>query len=133
MSPPPKNDWWLAAALSTWSDPIADMRGAYAQARLLLMPSVWEESFGRTVVEAQMNGLPALASHRGALPQLVGAAGITLDPHGPVDPWEEALRRLYAPDAPWRAAARAQGEAYAASAPLIVADFLSLLAAHAAR
>lgn len=117
----------------SWSEPTGDMRAAYAQARMLLMPSVWEESFGRTVVEAQMNGLPALASHRGALPQLVGAAGITLDPHAPLDEWEQALRALYAPQAPWRAAASAQGDAYAASASWIVADFLSLLAAHAGR
>lgn len=117
----------------TWRGPTDDMRAVYAQARMLLMPSVWEESFGRTVVEAQMNGLPALASNRGALPELVGGAGITIDPHAPGEAWEQALRALYAPEAPWRAAARAQGDAYAASAPLIVADFLSLLAAHAGR
>lgn len=117
----------------TWSEPTDDMRPVYGQARMLLMPSVWEESFGRTVVEAQMNGLPVLASNRGALPQLVGDAGLTLDPHAPIETWESALRRLYAPDAPWRAASRAQGDAYGASAPLIAADFLSLLAGHAAR
>ncbi|WP_332826449.1 glycosyltransferase [Ramlibacter sp.] len=117
----------------TWREPTDDMRAVYAQARMVLMPSVWEESFGRTVIEAQVNGLPVLASNRGALPQLVGDAGITLDPHAPIATWEDALRRLYAADAPWRAASRAQGEAYAASAPMIVADFVSLLAAHAAR
>lgn len=117
----------------TWSAATDDMRAVYARARMLLMPSVWEEAFGRTVVEAQLNGLPVLASDRGALPQLVGAAGITLDPHAPIDRWEEALRQLYAPDAPWRAASRAQGDAYAASAPFLLADFVSLLATHAAR
>ena len=47
-----------------WQAPTLDMRQAYAQARVLLMPSIWEESFGRTVIEAQLNGLPVLASHR---------------------------------------------------------------------
>lgn len=117
----------------TWREPTDDMRAVYAQARMLLMPSVWEESFGRTVVEAQMNGLPVLASDRGALPQLVGDAGLALDPHAPIEEWEDALRRLYAPDAPWRAASRARGDAYAASAPSIVADLVSLLVGHAAR
>ena len=117
----------------SWCEPTEDMRAVYAQTRMLLMPSVWEEAFGRTVVEAQMNGLPVLASQRGALPQLVGDSGITLDPHAPIETWDEALRQLYAPGSKWRAASRAQGDAHAASAPLIVADFLSLLAAHAAR
>ncbi len=115
-----------------WRPPAEDMRAVFAQARMLLMPSVWEESFGRTVVEAQINGLPVLASDRGALPQLVGEGGRVLDPHAPLDAWEAALRALYAHDAPARAASQALGDAYAASAPLIVADFVSLLAAHGA-
>jgi glycosyltransferase involved in cell wall biosynthesis len=116
-----------------WRAPTDDMRTVYADAALLLMPSVWEESFGRTVVEAQLNGLPVLASARGALPQLVGGGGLVLDPHQPVEDWASALRRLYAGDGPWAAQARQRGETHAASAPLIVADLMGLLAAHAAR
>jgi glycosyltransferase involved in cell wall biosynthesis len=116
-----------------WLEPTDDMRAVYAKSRVLLMPSVWEESFGRTVVEAQLNGLPVLASRRGALPDNVGAGGLTLDPHEPVQVWAEALRRLLAGHAEFGAAARAQALRHAAMTPLIVAQLLGRLAEHSAR
>ena len=114
-------------------DAVDDMRQLYADTRLLLMPSVWEEAFGRTVVEAQINGIPALASDRGALPQVVGQAGWVLSPHAPVAQWAQALRTMYADPSPWEAAAKRQGLLHAAQTPLIAAEFLGLLVAHAAR
>ena len=116
-----------------WLPPTDDMRAVYSQARLLLMPSVWEESFGRTVVEAQLNGLPVLASRRGALPENVGAGGLTLDPHEPVQAWAAALRKLLAGYDEFSAAARAQALRHAAATPLIVANVLSRLAEHSTR
>lgn len=116
-----------------WLAPVDDMRPVFAQTSLLLMPSVWEESFGRTVVEAQLNGIPVLASTRGALPQNVGAGGLTVDPHAPVEVWASALRRLLAQRASFSAAARIQALGHAAATPLIVDKLLSLLAEHAAR
>lgn len=116
-----------------WLAPTDDMRTVYAQARVLLMPSVWEESFGRTVVEAQLNGLPVLASRRGALPQMVGAGGLVVDPHEPVQSWAAALRHLLAEHDAFSTAARSQALGHSAATPLIVARLLSLLAEHAAR
>ncbi len=117
-----------------WHGPSEDMREVYGRSRVLLMPSVWEESFGRTVVEAQLNGLPVLASRRGALPQLVGAGGMVLDIHAPVAEWAQALRRLHDPMASAeRDAARHQAITHVASTPLVVAQLLGLLTMHASR
>ena len=116
-----------------WCAATADMRPVYAQSRVLLMPSVWEESFGRTVVEAQLNGLPVLASARGALPEIVGAGGLTLEPHAPTQAWASALRRLYVDQEGAGERGRQQAHGHCAATPLIVADLLSLLSAHAAR
>lgn len=113
-----------------WMGPTDDMREVYAQARVLLMPSVWEESFGRTVVEAQLNGLPVLASDRGALPETVGAGGLTLSPHESTEAWADALRQLLADYDTYSAAARRHALGHAAATPLIVARLLSLLADH---
>ena len=44
----------------------------FALTRLLLVPSVWEEPFGRVAAEAMINGVPPLVSNRGALPHVVG-------------------------------------------------------------
>ena len=116
---------WLAAT--------DDMRPVYAEARLLLMPSVWEEAFGRTAVEAQLNGLPVLASNRGALPEVVGEGGVTLDLHGPFDDWVRALRLMHAEPERWSARAQERATGHVASTPLIVADFLVALVEHGMR
>jgi hypothetical protein len=43
-----------------------------ALTRILLVPSVWEEPFGRVAAEAMINGIPPLVSERGALPEVIG-------------------------------------------------------------
>jgi glycosyltransferase involved in cell wall biosynthesis len=52
-----------------------DPRHFYGVSRLVLMPSLWQESFGRVAAEALINGLPVLASDRGALPETLANAG----------------------------------------------------------
>jgi glycosyltransferase involved in cell wall biosynthesis len=54
-------------------------REFYAQSRIVLMPSLWGESFGRVAAEALANGIPVLASRRGALPETLGGAGVLFD------------------------------------------------------
>jgi glycosyltransferase involved in cell wall biosynthesis len=44
----------------------------FALTRILLVPSVWEEPFGRVAAEAMVNGVPPIVSDRGALPDVVG-------------------------------------------------------------
>lgn len=49
-------------------------RDVFARARVLVMPSVWSESFGKLAAEAVMNGVPALVPSRGGLPEAIGRA-----------------------------------------------------------
>jgi glycosyltransferase involved in cell wall biosynthesis len=44
----------------------------FALTRILLVPSVWEEPFGRVAAEAMINGIPPIVGNRGSLPQVVG-------------------------------------------------------------
>lgn len=76
-----------------------DMKSVYRRAKILLVPSKWEEAWGRVVTEAQYSGIPVLASNRGGLPESVGPGGFLLDPDGPVEPWAEILRKLWHDDA----------------------------------
>ena len=55
-----------------------DPRDFYRVSRLVLMPSLWRESLGRVATEAMANGIPVLASDRGALPETLGDAGFVL-------------------------------------------------------
>jgi glycosyltransferase involved in cell wall biosynthesis len=73
---------------------VEDMREAYARARLVLMPSVHEETFGRVVAEAQVSGIPALVSARGALPETLGQGGLAVPLDAGLDPWLQALDRF---------------------------------------
>lgn len=75
--------------------PLSDMRRAYAQAALLLAPSQWEEAWGRVVGEAQVSGIPTIASDRGGLPEVVGAGGIVLAHNAPVAEWSAAVSALW--------------------------------------
>ena len=47
----------------------------YRVSRAVLMPSLWRESLGRVPIEAMANGIPVLASDRGALPETLGDGG----------------------------------------------------------
>ena len=86
----------------------ADPREFYRHSRLVLMPSLWEETFSRVPVEAFINGIPVLASNRGGLPENCRNAGFALpiparwtpDFPGPATsaelaPWCETIVRLW--------------------------------------
>src|SRR4029077_20559462 len=79
----------------SWRRPTTDMRSIYAKTRVLLVPSLSEETWGRVVTEAQASGIPALARAIAALPESVGPAGVLLPADAPMDAWVQALRRLW--------------------------------------
>ena len=72
-----------------------DMKAIYARARIVLAPSRWEEAWGRVATEAHINGIPVLGSNRGGLPEAIGPGGMAVDPRGPIEAWELALREMW--------------------------------------
>jgi glycosyltransferase involved in cell wall biosynthesis len=71
------------------------MRGVYAGTRIMLVPSEWEETWGRVVTEAQVSGIPVLATNYAALPESVGPGGLLVAHDAPLDEWVRALRALW--------------------------------------
>jgi glycosyltransferase involved in cell wall biosynthesis len=61
-----------------------DRRALYEGARLLVQPS-FDEGFGMPVLEAMSLGVPVVAANRGSLPEVLGGAGLLVDPDQPAD------------------------------------------------
>ena len=78
----------------------------YNAARFLVFPSLYE-GFGLPPLEAMACGTPVIASQAGALPEVVGRAGVLLDP-ADVEGWAEAMAQLWA-DGPRREELRRLG------------------------
>ncbi len=102
-----------------------DPKDFYRVSRAVLMPSLWRESLGRVAIEAMANGIPVLASDRGALPETLGDAGFVftvperctpasgaVPTAREVAPWVATIERLW-DDPEFEARHRAQARAEA--------------------
>lgn len=74
----------------------SDLPKVYAGAKVFLFPSKYE-GFGLPPLEAMASGLPVLASNRASIPEVVGEAGILLDPDDPIE-WTNAINSLLEDD-----------------------------------
>jgi glycosyltransferase involved in cell wall biosynthesis len=72
--------------------PDADMPGLYNAASVLTTPSFYE-GFGLPALEAMACGTPVVVSDRASLPEVVGEAGLLVNPDEPED-IARALRRV---------------------------------------
>lgn len=72
--------------------PDAELRHWLSAAQALVLPSV-DEGFGLPAIEAMACGTPVVASRAGALPEVVGDAGLLFEPRS-VDALTRQLRRL---------------------------------------
>jgi glycosyltransferase involved in cell wall biosynthesis len=111
-----------------------DLDQLYAGARVLVVPSLWGESFGQVIVEAMLRGIPVIASHVGGIPEaklgvdyLVPVRGIEgyratsgangfpdpIIPDQDLEPWIAALRDLLASAARYEQVSAASQQAAA--------------------
>lgn len=87
-----------------------DLHGLMAAATCLAFPS-WYEGFGLPPLEAMAHGTPVLASSATSVPEVVGDAGLLLDPANMLE-WRSALERILE-SAELRDALRSRGQARA--------------------
>lgn len=66
----------------------------FQQSKLLLMPSQWEEAFGRVIVEAALWKVPTIGSNRGGIPEAIGEEGGVVVDSDNVDQWINAISDL---------------------------------------
>jgi glycosyltransferase involved in cell wall biosynthesis len=77
--------------------PSTAMPAQYHAVDVLVLPSLtrphWKEQFGRVLVEAMASGVPVIGSDSGAIPGVIGEAGLVV-PEGDADALADALRCL---------------------------------------
>lgn len=77
--------------------PSIEMPQQYTQLDVLVLPSLtypnWKEQFGRVLVEAMASGVPVIGSDSGAIPGVVGEAGVIV-PEGDVAQLAQQLQHL---------------------------------------
>ena len=108
--------------------PLPELLDVIGEAACLVMPSVWYETFGRTIIEAYSKGTPVIASRLGAMAELVeeGRTGSLFAAGDAADLAASVDRLLAEPTAlaRMREAARAEFEAKYTAA----ANYLQLIA-----
>jgi glycosyltransferase involved in cell wall biosynthesis len=69
------------------------IKSHFAQAKMVIIPTLVDETFCRVAFEAAMNGIPVLSTRNGFLPQLFGDTGFFLSEDS--SDWINAIRELY--------------------------------------
>ena len=62
-----------------WIPNQQDVRRVFGWTSILLFPSFWNEASGRTIAEAQLGGIPVLASNHAGMPEQLNGGGFTFD------------------------------------------------------
>lgn len=75
-----------------------EMPAQYHKLDAFVLPSLtrpnWKEQFGRVLVEAMASGVPVIGSNSGAIPDVIGDAGLIV-PEGDSAALAKAIERLY--------------------------------------
>jgi glycosyltransferase involved in cell wall biosynthesis len=66
----------------------------YSKAKIVCMPSIWEEVFGRVAIETLYNGIPLIASHVGELASFRKYGAVIIDKYFDINRWCEEINIL---------------------------------------
>lgn len=108
----------------------AGLKEVFASTAVLLAPSQIEEAFGRVIVEAGFNGIPAVASRIGGIPESIGESGVLLPPSDPPERWADAIDRMLSDPASYarlRTAALANAQRQEFEATTVAERFVKVL------
>jgi glycosyltransferase involved in cell wall biosynthesis len=113
----------------------AERRALFTDARAVVLPSL-DEGFGLPALEAMACGVPVVVTPAGALPEVVGDAGL-IAPLGAPDAWADALEACLddarARDLGARGVRRAAQFSWAATAAATCAAYRAAIDARAER
>ncbi|MFH0832256.1 MAG: glycosyltransferase [Candidatus Aenigmatarchaeota archaeon] len=73
---------------------VSDMRDVYGKTKMLLVPSIWPEPFGRVALEAGVSGIPCVGSNRGGIPEAIGNGGLVVRDIFDIEEWIKNILKL---------------------------------------
>jgi glycosyltransferase involved in cell wall biosynthesis len=76
-------------------DATVEPRTLFRDCRLVIVPTQVPEAWCRVVSEAQIIGIPSLASRLGGLPESVGPGGILVEPPTSTSAWRNAVSEVW--------------------------------------
>ncbi len=77
---------------------VDNMPEFFGQADVVVVPSEWAEAFGYVVIEAMACGAAVIGSDSGAIPEVIGSAGLVFRAGNPDELAERLRRLLQSPD-----------------------------------
>lgn len=114
----PKNTEFLG-----WLDPV----NLFERIDFLIFPSIWNEPFGRGIVEAMGHAIPVIGSKRGGIPELIqdGSNGILFEPDSLENLGQSIDKAIKSDLQPYSRAAL--GSAARFAKPIIANEFLAAI------
>lgn len=102
-----------------------EMAEVLKRAKLLIVPSQWEEAFGRLPLEAMAAGVPVISSDRGALPKTLGEGGLSI----PLDEelWLSKVQEVLSEPEVWSSRGKARVREYLQFAQNSFRSYLQLV------
>jgi FkbM family methyltransferase len=98
-SEPGDNEYYDALQADVDARPLSrivsygNVREFYRGARIVIVPTLVDETFCRVAFEAAMNGIPVLCTANGYLPSMLGETGVFLPETS--EQWVDTIRELY--------------------------------------
>ena len=83
--------------------PNSDIAMYYKISDLAVLPSIWEEPAGLTMIEASMAGVPLITTNSGGIPEYIDSRySLILDRKNLVDDLAVAINKIYSNQAEWK-------------------------------
>jgi len=74
--------------------PDFNVQNIYSKTKILCIPSIWQETFGRVAIECMLSQVPVIGSAVGGLKQIVTQGGIVIEDYKNPNAWAEQIQLL---------------------------------------
>jgi glycosyltransferase involved in cell wall biosynthesis len=75
-----------------------------------MVPSQFDEPFGRVILESHLNGIPVVAAGRGGIPYTLGKGGVLVDLPDTVSAYAAAVKNVWSDESLYKELSRSARE-----------------------